>query len=76
MGKEKKSGGKRKARKAPSAPAKKTARAKGAASKALVSEPTGSCRYADSFGQIQCESPVTKSYCDGKGGQFVEGGRC
>ena len=39
-------------------------------------EPTGSCRYADSFGKIQCESPVTKSYCDGKSGFFTEGGRC
>jgi hypothetical protein len=39
-------------------------------------EPTGSCRYADTFGQMQCESPVTKAYCDSKSGQFVPNGRC
>jgi hypothetical protein len=39
-------------------------------------DPTGSCSYADTSGQILCESPVTKSYCDGKGGLFVEGDRC
>jgi hypothetical protein len=39
-------------------------------------EPTGSCRYADSFGQIQCESPVTKGYCDSKQGVWVQDGRC
>ncbi len=48
--------------------------------KALIAQampdPTGSCRYADSFGQIQCESPVTKSYCDSKQGVWVQDGRC
>jgi hypothetical protein len=39
-------------------------------------DPTGSCRYADTFGQMQCESPVTKTYCDSKSGQFVPNGRC
>jgi hypothetical protein len=39
-------------------------------------EPTGSCRYADSLGQMQCESPVTQSYCDGKGGIFTQDARC
>jgi hypothetical protein len=44
--------------------------------KPAAPDPTGSCRYADSFGQFQCESPVTKIYCDGKSGFFTEGGRC
>ena len=39
-------------------------------------EPTGACRYTDSFGQLQCESPVTKAYCDGRNGFFTEDGRC
>lgn len=42
----------------------------------VEAEATGSCRYADTFGQMQCESPVTKTYCDGKSGQFVPNGRC
>lgn len=41
-----------------------------------LTEPTGSCRYSDSFGEPQCESPVTKGYCDSKGGFFAEEGRC
>jgi hypothetical protein len=54
------------------------ARAKGTnVVKALaIPEPTGKCVYTDSFGQLQCESPVTKTYCDGKSGFFTEGGRC
>ncbi len=44
--------------------------------KPAAEEPTGSCRYADAFGQMQCESPVAKSYCDGKGGFFTEDTRC
>lgn len=43
---------------------------------AAAPDPTGSCRYADSSGNMQCESPVTKSYCDGKSGFFTEDGRC
>jgi hypothetical protein len=41
-----------------------------------TAEPTGACRYVDGFGQMQCESPVTKSYCDGKSGFFTPSGRC
>jgi hypothetical protein len=41
-----------------------------------TADPTGACRYADGFGQMQCESPVTKSYCDGKSGFFTPDGRC
>jgi hypothetical protein len=37
---------------------------------------TGACRYTDSFGGMQCESPVTKAYCDGKGGDFTPDDRC
>ncbi|MDQ2832598.1 MAG: hypothetical protein M3Y50_02430 [Acidobacteriota bacterium] len=44
--------------------------------RAAVADPTGSCRYTDVFGQIQCESPVLKAYCEGKGGFFTEDGRC
>lgn len=39
-------------------------------------EPTGSCRYADGLGQMQCESPVTKSDCDAKSGFFTPDARC
>ena len=41
-----------------------------------ASDPTGSCRYTDTNGQIQCESPVPKSYCDTKTGFFTPSGRC
>lgn len=44
--------------------------------RAAAADPTGSCRYSDVFGQIQCESPVTKGYCEGKGGFFTQDGRC
>ena len=67
---------KKKAKKATSRAARKSKRTEPITPKDLLADPTGSCRYADAFGQIQCESPVTKSYCDDKNGQFVEGGRC
>ena len=41
-----------------------------------AADPLGSCRYADGLGQMQCESPVTKSYCDSRTGFFTPGGRC
>jgi hypothetical protein len=41
-----------------------------------ASEPLGSCRWTDFSGQIQCESPVSKGYCDAKSGFWVENGRC
>lgn len=40
-------------------------------------EPVGSCIYVDSQGQLQCEGPVTQSYCSSiAGGHFRPGGRC
>lgn len=39
-------------------------------------EPTGACRYTDGLGGLQCESPVTKSQCDAKGGDFTPDDRC
>ncbi len=47
-----------------------------AAAVTAISDATGSCRYTDVNGQIQCESPVPKSYCDDKGGFFTPDGRC
>ncbi|MBW4039003.1 MAG: hypothetical protein HIU91_09050 [Acidobacteria bacterium] len=47
-----------------------------AAEASPADDPTGSCRYADGLGQMQCESPVTKSDCDGKGGFFTPDARC
>jgi hypothetical protein len=62
------------------APAKKQ-KAAGGVMKTLMTakaaaEPTGSCHYANTSGQPQCESPVTKAYCDGKNGQWVQDGSC
>ena len=45
-------------------------------SRTAAAETTGSCRYADANGQIQCESPVSQSYCEAKSGFFTAGGRC
>lgn len=42
----------------------------------IAADPAGSCRYADGLGQMQCESPVGKSYCDEKSGFFTPDGRC
>jgi hypothetical protein len=40
-------------------------------------DPVGSCKYVDKQGQLQCESPVTQSYCMGiPGGHFRENGSC
>jgi hypothetical protein len=40
-------------------------------------DPVGSCKYVDKQGQLQCESPVTQSYCMGiPGGHFREKGSC
>ena len=40
-------------------------------------DPIGSCKYVDKQGQLQCESPVTQSYCMGiPGGHFRENGSC
>jgi hypothetical protein len=44
---------------------------------AIQDDPVGSCIYVDAQGQIQCEAPVTQSYCSGiSGGHFRAGGRC
>lgn len=43
---------------------------------AIAAEPTGRCDYTDAFGHPQCASPVTKGFCDEKGGVFTEGGEC
>ena len=58
-------------KKSPAKPAPKSPEKKPASA-----EPTGCCRYSDAFGQMQCESPVTKSYCDSKSGFFTVNGRC
>jgi len=40
-------------------------------------DPVGSCKYVDKQGQLQCESPVTQSYCTKiPGGHFRENGSC
>ena len=38
--------------------------------------PTGACRWQDKTGEWQCQSPVTKAFCDSKGGDFTEDDRC
>jgi len=44
---------------------------------AVQTDPIGSCKYVDKQGQLQCESPVTQSYCMGiPGGHFRENGSC
>ena len=44
---------------------------------AVQGDPIGSCKYVDKQGQLQCESPVTQSYCMGiPGGHFRENGSC
>lgn len=43
---------------------------------AVAAEPTGRCDYTDAFGHPECASPVTKGFCDDKGGVFTEGGEC
>jgi hypothetical protein len=44
---------------------------------AVQTDPIGSCKYVDKLGQLQCESPVTQSYCMGiPGGHFRENGSC
>jgi hypothetical protein len=44
---------------------------------AAQEDPLGSCIYMDKQGQVQCEGPVTESYCNGiQGGHFRAGGRC
>jgi hypothetical protein len=44
---------------------------------AVQEDPLGSCIYVDSQGELQCEGPVTQSYCSGiPGGHFRAGGRC
>jgi hypothetical protein len=43
----------------------------------VQTDPIGSCKYVDKLGQLQCESPVTQSYCMGiPGGHFRENGSC
>jgi hypothetical protein len=41
-----------------------------------VSEPLGACRFPDGLGGTQCASPLTKSRCDAKGGDFTPDDRC
>jgi hypothetical protein len=44
--------------------------------KLAAGEPMGACRWQDKSGQWQCQSPVTKAFCDSKGGDFTEDDRC
>lgn len=57
-------------------PGKKTRRAVRADEMSSAAEPLGACRWTDKFGAFQCQSPVTKAFCDKQGGEFEEDGRC
>ena len=66
----------KKAAKPPRKKALMVSRTKKSVDRTGAAAPTGACRYADSFGGMQCESPVTEAYCSSKGGIFSAGDRC
>jgi hypothetical protein len=44
--------------------------------KRVAGEPMGACRWQDRSGEFQCQSPVTKAFCDNVGGDFTPDDRC